>query len=36
MGLYAEPARALYGFENFHSQEEKIMDSVDDDHSGTS
>lgn len=28
MGLSAKAARALYGFENFHSQEEKIMDAI--------
>ena len=32
MGLSAKAARALYGFENFHSQEEKIMDAIETTH----
>lgn len=33
MGLSAKAARALYGFQNFHEQEEKIMDAIETTHS---
>ena len=32
MGLSVKAARVLYGFENFHSQEEKIMDAIETTH----
>ena len=32
MGLSAKAARALYGFENFLRQEEKIMDAIETTH----